>query len=105
MAYELREGQGSMFPNRKKEPGSKQPDWRGDALVNGVVMEVAGWSKEGAKGSFLSLSIKPKQERKDDAPTGGGQPRQYADDRITSGPAPRRTENMDDDIPFLPERR
>lgn len=99
MAYELREGQGSIFPNRKKEPGSKQPDWRGDALVNGVVMEVAGWSKEGAKGSFLSLSIKPKQERQDDAPRSAAPAPAYDKDRISSGPAPRSTD-WDPEIPF-----
>jgi hypothetical protein len=100
MGYEHKEGSGSLFPNRKKEPGSKQPDWRGDVLINGVLMEIAGWSKEGRQGSFLSLAVKPKQERRDDPPAGGGEPKRYAEDRISSGPAPRRTENMDDEIPF-----
>ena len=103
MAYELREGQGSLFPNRKKEPGSKQPDFRGDALVNGVVVEVAAWSKNGAKGSFLSLSIKPKQERQDDAGSAPPQ-RTYDKDRISTGFAPQKPravkDDLDDDVPF-----
>lgn len=113
MAYERREGQGSLFPNRKKEPGSKQPDWRGDALVNGVLMEVAAWSKESAKGSFLSLSIKPKHplhQAQAGAPRSRAQAdrqdRKYAADRISSGPvSPRRSADMDDEIPFEMEWR
>jgi hypothetical protein len=104
MAYELREGQGTLFPNRKKEPGSKQPDFRGDALINGVTMEIAAWSKEGAKGSFLSVSIKPKQERQDDAPQSAAPARTYDKDRISTGFAPQKPrevkDDLDDSIPF-----
>jgi uncharacterized protein (DUF736 family) len=67
MAFELREGQGSLFRNDKKT-SEKAPDYRGDALVNGVLMEVAGWKKEGSKGTFLSLAIKPKEARQESKP-------------------------------------
>ena len=63
MAYEHREGSGSLFTNHKKEEGSSQPDYRGDAMVGGVLVEIAGWKKQGNGGTFLSLNIKPKQER------------------------------------------
>lgn len=63
MAYEHKEGSGSLFKNLKKEEGSRQPDYRGDAMVNGVLVEVAAWIKEGNKGKFFSLSIKTKEER------------------------------------------
>jgi hypothetical protein len=64
MAYEHREGSGSLFKNLKKEEGSSQPDYRGNAMVNGTVMEIAAWIKEGKNGGkFMSLSIKPKEER------------------------------------------
>jgi hypothetical protein len=114
MAYEHKEGSGSLFPNRKKEPGSKQPDWRGDVLLNGVLMEIAGWSKEGANGSFLSLAVKPKQERPQqqqgnyEAQRIASEPKRHAPDRISSGPAqPSRKigGNLDDEIPFAPEWR
>jgi hypothetical protein len=65
MAYEHREGSGSLFKNHKKEEGSKQPDYRGDAMVNGVVMELSAWIKEGNGGKFFSLSIKPKEAREE----------------------------------------
>ena len=68
MAYEHREGSGSLFTNHKKEEGSSQPDYRGDAMVNGVLVEIAGWKKQGNNGTFLSLNIKPKQERLEKAP-------------------------------------
>jgi len=62
MAYEHREGSGSLFTNHKKEEGSSQPDYRGDAMVGGVLVEIAGWKKQGNGGTFLSLNIKPKQD-------------------------------------------
>ena len=63
MAYEHREGSGSLFTNHKKKEGSSQPDYRGDAMVGGVLVEIAGWKKQGNNGTFLSLNIKPKQEQ------------------------------------------
>ena len=84
MAYEQREGSGALFKNFKKE--GKQPDWRGDAMFKGEMIEVSGWTKPTSKGGeFISLSIKekqaytPKQETKSSDPA-------FAD--------------MDDDIPF-----
>lgn len=62
MAYELREGQGSLFRNEKREKES-QPNARGEALIGGVVYEIGAWTKEGKKGKFQSLSFKPKQAR------------------------------------------
>lgn len=85
MAYEHREGQGSLFKNSKKEEGSKQPDYRGDAMVNGTLMEVAAWIKEGNGGKFFSLSIKPKEAREEK-------------------PAPAKTgskfDSLEDELPF-----
>ena len=63
MAFELNEGQGTMFRNDRKEEGSKQPDYRGDLKLGGELLEVAGWIKEGKKGKFLSITVKPKQEQ------------------------------------------
>lgn len=57
MAYELREGQGSLFKNTYKKEGDKTPDYRGTALFNGKKIKVAAWIKEGKNGKFFSLSI------------------------------------------------
>lgn len=81
MAYELKDGSGTLFRNNKKQEGSKQPDCRGELMLGGTLYEIAGWIKEGKNGKWTSLSIKPKdadaQQRK---------------------PAPKNTD--DEQIPF-----
>lgn len=79
MAFEHRDGSGSLFRAEKKS--EKAPDMRGDLMLNGVLYELAGWKKEGKNGSFLSLSAKPKEERKS---------------------APSQGASVDSDIPFAP---
>jgi hypothetical protein len=81
MSYEHREGQGSLFRNELKDPDSKQPDYRGTIMLAGKVWEIAGWKKEGAKGTFLSLKGQEPREKQEAKPK----------DRI---------EDMPDDIPF-----
>ena len=43
MAYELRDGSGSLFRNEKKQEGERTPDYRGDAMVNGKRVEIVGF--------------------------------------------------------------
>lgn len=61
MAFELKDGQGSLFKNdRKEKPG--QPDYRGELKVDGEIMELSAWLKTSAKGTkWMSISMKPKQ--------------------------------------------
>lgn len=61
MAYEQKPGGGSLFKNEKKT--EKQPDYRGSIVTpDGTKLALAGWIKQGAKGSFLSLKCEvPKQ--------------------------------------------
>ncbi len=85
MAYEQKPGQGSLFQNTAKEKDS-HPDYRGDANIDGVTYEIAGWRKVAKSGKpYLSLSLKVKQERQQETP------RDKAMRGIT---------NMDDSIPF-----
>ena len=64
MAYELRDGSGSLFRNEKKQPGERTPDYRGDAMVNGARVEIAAWVKESATGKkFLSLKFSEPREQ------------------------------------------
>lgn len=60
MAFEHKDGSGSLFKNDKKG-NDRAPDYKGDICVNGEVMEIAAWLKEGKAGKFMSLSVKPKQ--------------------------------------------
>ncbi len=94
MSYEKRDNSGVLFKNDRKAATS-HADYNGSITVNGVDYWLNAWVKEGQKGKFFSLSVKPKEQAK---PI----PR---NDRITSGPQQRRSADMDDEIPFLMEWR
>ena len=63
MAYEQREGGGTLFRNDKKG-NDRAPDWRGDALLNGKKVKLAGWIKQGRNGEFISLTIQEENYQK-----------------------------------------
>ena len=73
MAYEQREGSATLFRNDKKS-SDKAPDWRGEGMLNGELIEIAAWEKSGSRGAFFSLNLKnkqayqPKQEEKKSDP-------------------------------------
>jgi hypothetical protein len=62
MSYAPKDGSGALFKNDKKG-NEKAPDYRGDAMIGGTLHEIAGWIKQGTKGSYLSLSVKVKTDR------------------------------------------
>jgi len=63
MAYEHREGSGILFNNSYKE-NPKQPDLKGEIMIGGKLMAIAGWKKQGQKGEFISVFISEKREAK-----------------------------------------
>lgn len=70
MAFDLREGQGSLFKNTRKST-DKHPDYTGSIkLPDGQEHWISAWIKEGAKGKFLSLSIGADKSGQQDAPQG-----------------------------------
>jgi hypothetical protein len=91
MAYEKREGSGSLFKNDRKEQPN-HPDYKGDILIDGQEYWLSAWIKEGAKGKFMSIAAKPKDARQEQPRT---QTRQQS-----KAPLPGNVQDMDDDIPF-----
>lgn len=91
MAYEHREGYGLMFQN-DKQGNPNRPDWRGDFMVGGVVMNVSGWIKRGGKGDFISLKVEEKRDRDPSVSSNGWGGKSV---EVKGGP-----EMPDDEIPF-----
>jgi len=61
MSYEKKEGDISIFKNKDKQPESKQPDYKGTALIDGKEKDVALWVRESASGlMYFSGQVKPK---------------------------------------------
>src|SRR5262245_31919676 len=59
MAFELKPNRGSLFRNDEKTRDEDR-DYSGSINIEGREYWLSGWVKEGKKGKFLSLSIKPK---------------------------------------------
>ena len=92
MAYEAKPGSFSLFKNQYKDADNK-PDYKGDGKdLDGNVIEVAAWLKEGANGKFMSCTFKLKEARPQAKP---------AAPAAKQAPEPRFTgAAFDDEIPF-----
>lgn len=62
MPFQLKDGQGTLFKNTKKD-NERQPDYSGEANVGGTVYRISGWKKTSTHGTqWLSLAIEPPRE-------------------------------------------
>lgn len=92
MAYVLKDGQGSLFKNENRT-SDNHPNARGELMIDGVLYEIAAWTKQGQRGAFQSLSVKRKEAR--------GEPQRQTE---SSRPA-NFSRDLEDDVPFAPEWR
>lgn len=92
MAYEPKDMSGTLFQNDKGE-NSKRPDYRGSAMINGIKYEIAGWTKQGARGAFTSLSFSLPRE---------ADTKQLARDFQAPDKTPPKQRDFDDDIDSVP---
>jgi len=69
MAFELKEGQGSLFKN-DKDGVDTRPDYTGTMKVNGQVMRLAAWVKTSNDGTkkFLSLNLSEQRQKQEQHP-------------------------------------
>jgi uncharacterized protein (DUF736 family) len=68
MAYEIKDGQGSLFTNKRKET-ERHPDFNGSIKINGVEHWLSAWKKVAQSGEeYMSLSLGKPKEPKASAP-------------------------------------
>jgi len=53
---------GLLFRNHDKET-DKHPDYKGTLTISGAEYWLSAWIKDGKRGKFMSLSVKPKEKR------------------------------------------
>lgn len=58
---------GVLFKNDRKEQDN-HPDYKGSINVGGQEFWLSAWIREGERGKFMSLSVKPKEQRQQEPP-------------------------------------
>lgn len=63
MAYELKEGNINIFKNKKRE-NENQPEYKGEAMINGQLVDIAFWAKVTKNGEkYFSGKIQNKRNQ------------------------------------------
>ena len=50
-------GEGRLYPNSYKNPGSNQPDFRGKITINNKEYSIAGWDNGSSIGLELTSNV------------------------------------------------
>jgi hypothetical protein len=98
MAYEERDGQGTLFVNKRKQEGDNKPDREGTCTIDGTKYRIAGWLKTPKNGGdkFLSLKIQPA----DDSTHPRSGESSYQTKRPDAQPGDDQRLEPDGDVPF-----
>jgi hypothetical protein len=64
MAYEMKDGNFSLFKNNRKEKET-HPDYAGSIMINGKEHYLNAWLKDGKNGKFFSGSVGKEKAPKD----------------------------------------
>ena len=64
MAYQLKDGQGSLFRN-DKAGNDRRPDYAGKLMVDGKLLRLVAWVREPQSGGekYLSIAAEPWKDR------------------------------------------
>lgn len=84
---EQRNNTGVLFREQSKK-SERAPDWTGNLVVEGTVYRIAAWTKQGARGDFLSLAVTDDRTKNDAKPA------------AAPAPAPQAQPADDTDLPF-----
>ena len=90
MAYQQKEGQGSLFKNDKQN--DRQPDFKGSIMIKGVLYNVSAWKRTSQNGrEYISLQADEKSAFSQQAPSASPsyeQPSYAQRPSFRQGPAP-----------------
>lgn len=99
MAYEHKEGQGSLFKNDKQN--DRQPDYKGTIVIGGTTYEIAAWEKTSRNGmSYMSLQAALPRERQSQPAQPSVQPAQASVPVAENYPNFVPSDDMNEDLPF-----
>ena len=58
-----KDNSGNLFKNTFKEEGTKQPDYKGDVVINGAVMKASLWVNKDKNGNpYFGISFQSLEE-------------------------------------------
>lgn len=100
MAYEHKEGQGSLFKNEKQN--DRQPDFKGTILIGGVTYEIAAWTRRTQNGKeYFSLQASlPRQNDVNRQPSNRPEPQVASEVAPFPGPDDELAPLDSEDLPF-----
>lgn len=70
---------GVLFRNDKKK-SDRQPDYQGNATINGVKYDLSAWIKEGKRGKFMAITFQVEGSWRTKTGNSGGADRGRDDD-------------------------